>query len=561
MRKLILLFTAMAIAGSDADSQDFLWAGQMKGTGNTSGTSLAVGASGDIYVAGSFGGTTDFHPGPYLFDLTALGEFDIFVMKLDAGGNFLWAKRIGATGDDYAEAIVLDAFENIYITGTFIGNVDFDPGPGSFNLTSIGGYNSFVCKLDAAGNFVRAEQTGGSVIVFGSDLTLDEMGNVYTTGQFQGTADFDPGAGIFNLHSLGNFDVYIRKSDTDGNLIWVRQIGGVAHIYSRSISVDALGNVYTTGRFQGTVDFDPGPAEFNLTAIGNYDIFISKLDSSGNFVWAKQMGGAGADFGGSVVDASGNVYTTGRFRETADFDPGAGEYYFQSSGGFDAFISRLGPSGNLIWARQISGPADIYSNSISVDATGSIYAVGRFGATADFGPEPEEIHLTSSGNSDIFICKLDSSGNFLWVKQMDGTDRGSPNHLTLDASGHIYTTGWFSGTVDFDPDTSAVFSLTATGLADGFVSKLPQISTNVDEVAAGPGISIYPIPARSFINIEADQSLIGSTYSISDQLGRTISSGKLAHTTTTLPLEGMPRGMYVLHIKGRRTYVVKLLKM
>ena len=114
---------------------------------------------------------------------------------------------------------------------------------------------------------------------------------------------------------------FITKSDASGNLIWAKNLGGSNA--STSIAVDVLRNVYITGSFRGTADFDPGPGTYNLTSAGDEDIFVTKLDASGNFVWAKKMGGASDDDGNSIaVDASGNVYTTGYFQGTADFDPG-----------------------------------------------------------------------------------------------------------------------------------------------------------------------------------------------------------------------------------------------
>ncbi|MDH3754852.1 MAG: hypothetical protein OEU32_13355 [Acidimicrobiia bacterium] len=128
-------------------------------------------------------------------------------------------------------------------------------------------------------------------------------------------------------------------------------MGGTGFDDGLAVVVDGSGNVYSTGRFTGTVDFDPGPAMFNLTSAGSTDVFVSKLDSAGNLVWAVAMGGNGNNNGdagtGVAVDGSGNVYTTGNFEATADFDPGAGTANLTAVGLEDAFVSKLDSTGTF----------------------------------------------------------------------------------------------------------------------------------------------------------------------------------------------------------------------
>ncbi len=183
---------------------------------------------------------------------------------------------------------------------------------------------------------------GGSDNDEGSSITVDGSGNVYTTGFFQGTADFDPGAGTTSLTSADSSDIFISKLDASGNFLWAKRMGETYEDRGRSIEIDGSGNVYTTGFFGGTADFDPGAGTSNLTSAGSSDIFISKLDASGNFLWAKRIGGTDIDWGlFIVVDSSDNVYTTGYFAGTADFDPGAGTTNLSVVGAWDVFISKL----------------------------------------------------------------------------------------------------------------------------------------------------------------------------------------------------------------------------
>ena len=160
---------------------------------------------------------------------------------------------------------------------------------------------------------------GGTLNDSGRSIAVDSSGNIYTTGFFRGTADFDPGVGVTNLTATGEIDAFVSKLDSTGALIWAKSFGGDDEIYSKSIAVDSSGNVYTAGYFIGTADFDPGPGTTNLITVSapsvyNFDVFVSKLDSSGNFIWAKSFGGSLLDYGNAIaVDSSGSVYTTGYF--------------------------------------------------------------------------------------------------------------------------------------------------------------------------------------------------------------------------------------------------------
>ncbi|MBI4946033.1 MAG: SBBP repeat-containing protein, partial [Bacteroidetes bacterium] len=164
---------------------------------------------------------------------------------------------------------------------------------------------------------------------------------------------------------------------------WAKSMGGTDNDRGYSIAVDGSGNVYTTGVFTGTADFDPGAGNYPLTAAGVdglSDIFISKLDASGNFVWAKRIGDTDNDRGYSIaVDGSGNVYTTGFFRGTVDFDPGAGSYPLTAAGSQEFFISKLDASGNFVWAISMSGISAGYS--IAIDGSGYVYTTGLFWGT------------------------------------------------------------------------------------------------------------------------------------------------------------------------------------
>jgi len=389
---------------------NFLWAKQITGSFGTLTRSMSLDKDNNVYVTGTFQVTVDFDPGPGIFNLTANGTTDIFILKLTAGGDFLWVKQIGGISVDaesYSSAT--DSFGNIYFTGNYKGALDFDPGPGTFTLTSTGATfrDAYICKLDAAGNFVWAGSIGGSEYDLALGISCDKLDNIYVTGFFRTTVDFDPGPAVFNLVSNGLEDMFILKLNTAGNFIWARSVGGTSAEYMYKAIADDAGNIYATGFFRGTADFDPGPGVFNLTATGGDAVVVLKLDAAGNFVWAKNMGGPTSNNWGMAIDLDrlGNIYTTGFFIGPGDFDPGPGTFILNSIG-VDIFISKLNNNGNFVWAKSIGAASHDQGLGIAVDRFLNIYTTGHFGSTVDFDVEAPTYFLTAIPVSDPFVLKI-----------------------------------------------------------------------------------------------------------------------------------------------------------
>ncbi len=381
---------------------------------------------------------------------------------------------MGGTLDDNGSSIAVDKNGNVYTTGWFLGTADMDPGAATLNFNAVGGEDVFITKMDPSGNLLWAKQIGGANYDEAQSIGVDGLGNVYVTGTYQGTVDFDPGVGTFNITSVSPNanDIFIVKLNTNGNFIWAKGIGGSATDAVFSLALDASANIYTTGYFYNTVDFDPGASTANLTSIGANDIFISKLDSAGKYVFAKQFSGAVAESGSAItVDKDGNIYSTGYFSGTTDFDPGNGTVTLIANGGQDIYISKLDASGNFVWVKGFGGTLGDVGLSITTDAAGNVITTGYYQGTADFDPDAGITNLTSNGNTDIFILKLNSTGNLVWAKSIGGTFNDQANSIVADASGNIYTTGLFRATTDFDPGVGN-YDLNAIGIYDMFISKL-----------------------------------------------------------------------------------------
>ncbi|MFM6039563.1 MAG: SBBP repeat-containing protein [Sphaerospermopsis kisseleviana] len=331
--------------------------------------------------------------------------------------------------------------------GDFSDTVTF----GNTTLTSTGGNDSFIAKLDKSGNVLWAQKLGGSSYNTSSGITVDNLGNTYATGFF-----FDPATfGNITLTSTGLGDAFITKLDSSGNFLWAQKFGGASYDIAMGISVDSSGNSYVTGSFSDTATF----GDIALTSAGSDDAFITKLDSSGKFLWAQKFGGTSYDYGeGIASDGAGNSYITGYFSDTATF----GDITLTSAGGSDGFITKLDSSGKFLWAKKLGGTSYDSAHGITVDSSGNTYITGSFNGIATFG----NITLTSTGNDNAFITKLDSSGKFLWAQKFDSIFCEA-NGITVDSSGNIYVTGYFSDTATF-----VNITLTSAGDSDAFVAKL-----------------------------------------------------------------------------------------
>ena len=445
---------------------NLLWGIQIGGTGNGAGTEVASDGAGNVLIAGSFAGSVEIGAlGQPHLTLTNGGSREGFLAKLDPAGNALWARTFGtaadprlaygitadaagnvyatgseghrlfvakysadggalwtkvvsegtgiinaAGGTSYANGadLAVDASQNVYVAGTYQGTIDFNSDPKKANsLTSAGSrqnpsQDAFVLMLNATGTYVWSGSMGGRGFDYGQGIAIDGTGNVLVNGSFEADteADFDPGRGRLNLPNGGGFVV---KLDPNGNLIW--GTGGVANA---GIALDAAGNVYTTGLFGGTIDADPGPGIFNLTAGGTYDVLISKLNSAGKFVWAGALGGPGSGRAASsdiAVDGSGNIYTTGYFSGTADFDPGAGTYSLTATPDgnanlfSDAFVSKLVPSTTAL-AAAMAVPQS--TPMVTVSGTQAVNSSVTISSTEDDRRQAERTEAADQAIAGLF---------------------------------------------------------------------------------------------------------------------------------------------------------------
>jgi hypothetical protein len=377
-------------------SGNLIWAKNIGGSGGVSeGNSIAVDADGNVYTIGSFSYDVDFDPSPTAtFTLSAPyiilnNPTNIFALKLNSNGNFVWAKSIGGTFSDVATSIILDSSANLHIAGNFTGTVDFDPNSGVSELVGAGSKDGFILKLDTSGNYIWVKAISGS----GNDeinaITLDNSGNVFAIGQFTATTDFDPSAAIFKITGNGSL---VLKLNPNGEFQMAKGFVTEGSVQANAIKVDANGSIYTTGVHQGITDFDPSTASYNFTQtpFAN-DMLLSKLNNNGDFVWVKKIYTTAADNSkGLVLDPSGNVYIVGTAygsslrieNESTTITPGVSGDYLT--------VLKFNPSGSLVGTNFIG--TSIFGNAIALDSNQNVYVAGTSFLSGSF--------------DNIFISKL-----------------------------------------------------------------------------------------------------------------------------------------------------------
>lgn len=306
-------------------------------------TGIVTDGANNVISVGRFTGIVDFNPNVGAVTLYSSGWYDAYIQKLDPNGVIVWAHGTGGSSAEIAEAIDVNTADELAVSGIFISTtVDFDPGPGTVNLSRVGNQDFYLQKFDSNGNLLWARSIGGTGASVNGDTKFDPVGNVISAGRFDNTVDFDPGPGAFNMTSAAGTDSWVQKLDGNGNFVWARQISSTGDVWISSVATDPSGNIYLAGDFDGTVDLDPGPG---VDAHTTSDIhgFVMKLDASGNFVWSAIKEGNDETVPYDCdVDQNLNVYTGGDFHGSTDFDPQATVFSLNANGpNYAQFLQKL----------------------------------------------------------------------------------------------------------------------------------------------------------------------------------------------------------------------------
>jgi hypothetical protein len=490
---LASLGSTASASGSDFVLQHYGWTRAVGGGQTDGGTSVAADLSGNVYATGTFAGAVNFRADWGGTDsITAMSGADVYLTKVNADGSYGWTRRFGGTATSMdVHAVTTDSSGNVFITGNFDRQVNFAADWGG-NVTKAPAaplvIDAFVVKVNADGSFGWVHRIGGAASEFGYGVATDGSGNVFVSGAFQGTVDFqaDWGGGT-DLKtapqvspSIPVSSIFLTKINANGTYGWTRTMGDIGTDRPRDVCTDGSGNIYVCGEFSSNpLDFraDWGVPTDIKTHTGSNEGFVTRVNADGSYGWTFAIGGAGSDsIWGVVADGMGNIYVTGDFPQTVDFrdDWGAPADSKTPIGNRDAFVTKINANSTYGWTRQFGGTSVVVSYDIACDGSDNIYIVGAFVQTVDFradwgGGTDIKSYV---GGSDAYFTRINADGTYGWTRQIGGGVNETGNGIAVDGSANVYVIGEFNTTVDFRADWgTATDSKTSLGFSDMYLTK------------------------------------------------------------------------------------------
>lgn len=340
------------------------------------------------------------------------------------------AQGWGGGLDDEGMGIVVDAQRNVYVTGRFQQTLQV----GTNTFASKGSVDIFVAKFNAQGQVDWFRQAGGTDYDTGVEIALDRQGNVVIAGYFTGPVTF----GTLSYTSSAGGDMFVAKLDNSGQWLWVKHTGGPQFDRAYGVTTDSKDNIYICGQLMGSATF----GTISKGSAGSSDLFVAKLDSSGQWQWVEVAGGTDADYAWKVTtDLQDHVYVVGRFGGVAKFST----WTLTSRGSFDAYVAKLNTQGQWLWVQQAGGQGHDQTDGVVTDRQGNVYITGYFysvlsGTTLTAGTFGT-FTLAPQGGFDFFVARLDPQGNWQWVNYATGSDKDYSHDIGLDASGNVYIVG------------------------------------------------------------------------------------------------------------------------
>jgi hypothetical protein len=400
-----------------------------------------------------------------------------FLILIHTKGNAQqvhWKGSMGALNNDRATDITTTLGNDVVVVGYYAQTVDFDILEGYSNRTSVGNQDMFIQRLDRFGYLRWVVSVGGTGEITPTSVTSDALGSIIVCGSFSGTIDFDPGAGLTVLNSLGETDAFVLKLSTQGNLIWCRQFGGPNADSALDVSTDASGRVGVVGYFENSASINPDGGSFQLFSnVGVRNGFFMRLTTAG-------FSDAGQKFTGdpamttSIATFSNNQWLVGHtFTGTGTYDIFGNPDNFLESNGSDIALSRLETNGSEIWTKSFGGLGNDEVLDLAIDTNDEIVLGGSFSDTANFGSAAAPLELVSAGGLDAMLVRYTSDGSTLWARACSGIGNSSFTDLSISADASVQALGNYTLSCDLDPSANFM-NINAQGGTDIFRLRVSQ---------------------------------------------------------------------------------------
>jgi hypothetical protein len=570
---IFILFFSFALKAQSMFNLN--WANSIGKTGYEASGDIVTDAQKNSYVVGNIDDTIDFDPGAGIANLSPPHDdpniSSAFVAKYDSSGNFIWVKGFfPANNTSYSSSYHMAISGNtLAIEVVFGGTVDMDPTSGT-NLFTSNGYDACLISMDLNGNVNWASQlrsvSSVNTILVVAGLAVNSTGQVFIAASLQGTYDMDPSGVTQNYTaSIANYeDILVAKYNNNGSFGFCSQFkysSGTSTGYQPAVAmtIDNSSNVYVTGYFGGTMDFDPGPGNYNLTTGGYTEFYIAKVTNTGAFGFAYKGNSPGTSSGSggySIVVLNNSIYLSGSYRGTVDVDLTAGVNNIVGPAGSNSpFIAKYSMSGALSFIRLFPTPNSEIFKTLKY-SNGNLFAGGDLYDSLDIDPGPGNYMLVRNGGSgnDYMIARYDTLGNF-----SSGFETGNTGTQFLaniaPVGNKLFVSGYFDGAMDVDP-SPAISNLTPNGSYDfsllcysvcpgvpsqpGTISGPVQLcnsTTNTYSVTPVAGAVSYTwiLPA-GWSGTSTGNSINTTASSTSGTISVTASNGCGSSVTQTLPV-------------------------
>jgi hypothetical protein len=524
VKKILFLFLLL-FSSAHCFSQNYQWAKAAGWIGQDAARAVAVDNDGNVYVAGQYGGYSQFDT---IF-CYGNGTYEAFLAKYNSVGDIQWVRHAGGPNEDYATGVCIDTEGFIYITGYFLDSIFFD----DLKLESEDLHDIFIAKYSPSGELVWAKRAGGRGEDRSYAITADPHGDVAIAGQFSGTATFD-----FNfVSSSGDYDAFLAKYGNNGICQWVKKGGGSDDDAAKGISSDNFGNFFITGYIYGSILFDT--VHLNTTSPTSTDIFIAKYSPWGDFEWVRKCDSyLGDNPYGIATDWEGTSYITGYFQNETTF----GNHTIHAQGYNDAFLAKYDHDGNCDWAKAIGGNDLDVGTAVCTDEFGYVYITGFFDSALVF---EDTTYIANAAGYEVFIAKYWTEGDEVWIQIGGGAGNDFANAIAVNAAGEVAVAGYYNLYGYFGP-----YVLPLTQQQDIFVTKLSN-NVGIKEIKDNGFVYVYPNPSNGEFILEANFELNKTlTIAVTDALGRTIfsSSEQPQNNKIKLTLKNeISNGIYFLH--------------